>query len=142
MDLALAIPLFLLETAWLVLDWMFGLGMEVWAAQGDRERIDTASLAHTERMWVLLVAVLLVAVLAGIFRARWTLIAHLLVALLAGGGAGDRTAPVGRQPRPARVCPLQRELLSRCCLPSALGGLAGAALGTAAVTRVRAGPDS
>ncbi|MFG3118900.1 DUF6234 family protein [Streptomyces sp. NPDC048197] len=84
-DLALAIPLFLLETAWLVLDWMFGLGMEVWAAQGDRERIDAASLAHVERVWVLLVAVLVVAVLAGIFRARWTLIAHLLVALLAGG---------------------------------------------------------
>ncbi|UYB37822.1 DUF6234 family protein [Streptomyces sp. Je 1-4] len=35
-DLALAIPLLLLETAWLVLDWMFALGLEVWAAQGDQ----------------------------------------------------------------------------------------------------------
>lgn len=84
-DLALAIPLFLLETAWLVLDWMFGLGMEVWAAQGDQDRIDAAGLAHIERVWVVLIAVLTVAVLAGIFRARWTVIAHLLVALLAGG---------------------------------------------------------
>ncbi|MGV9245306.1 DUF6234 family protein [Streptomyces sp. NPDC003710] len=84
-DLALAIPLFFLETAWLVLDWMFGLGMEVWAAQGDHARIDAASLAHIGRVRVLLVAVLILAVLAGIFRARWTVIAHLMVALLAGG---------------------------------------------------------
>ncbi|MFF3333209.1 DUF6234 family protein [Streptomyces sp. NPDC002888] len=85
MDLALAIPLFLLETAWLVLDWMFGHGLEVWAAQGDQARIDAAELAHIGRVRVLLVAVLILAVLAGIFRARWTVIAHLLVALLAGG---------------------------------------------------------
>jgi hypothetical protein len=83
-DLALAIPLFLLETAWLVLDWMFGLGLEVWAAQGDQARVDEATLAHIDRVWVLLVAVLILAVLAGLFRARWTVIAHLLVALLAG----------------------------------------------------------
>lgn len=84
-DLALAIPLFLLETAWLVLDWMLGLGMEVWAAQGDQDRIDAADLAHTGRVWVLLVAVLVVAVVAAVFRARWVVGAHLLVALLAGG---------------------------------------------------------
>ncbi|UQI45220.1 DUF6234 family protein [Streptomyces sp. HU2014] len=84
-DLAFAIPLFLLETAWLVLDWMFGLGLEVWAAQGERERIDAARLAHLGRVRVLLIAVLVTAVLAGIFRARWTVIAHLLVAVLAGG---------------------------------------------------------
>ncbi|MFD8542593.1 DUF6234 family protein [Streptomyces sp. NPDC059649] len=87
-DLALAIPLFLLETAWLVLDWMFGLGMEVWAAQGDQDRIYAAGVAHLGRVWVLLIAVLIVAVLAGIFRARWTVIAHLLVAVLAGGVLG------------------------------------------------------
>lgn len=68
-DLALAIPLLLLETAWLVLDWMFGLGMEVWAAQGDKAQVDAATLAHINRVWVLLVAVLIVAVLAGLFRA-------------------------------------------------------------------------
>ncbi|MFH9224388.1 DUF6234 family protein [Streptomyces lydicus] len=84
-DLALAIPLFLLETAWLVLDWIYDLGLEVWAAQGDRARIDAAGLAHIERVRMLLIAVLILAVLAGIFRARWTVIAHLLVAVLAGG---------------------------------------------------------
>ncbi|WP_310715434.1 DUF6234 family protein [Streptomyces lydicus] len=84
-DLALAIPLFLVETAWLALDWIYGLGLEVWAAQGDRARIDAAGLAHIERVRMLLIAVLIVAVLAGIFRARWTVIAHLLVAALAGG---------------------------------------------------------
>ncbi|MEU8685913.1 DUF6234 family protein [Streptomyces sp. NPDC048611] len=84
-DLAFAIPLLLLETMWLVVDWMFGLGLKVWAAQGDQERIDAAALAHLGRVWVLLVATLALAVLAGVFRARWTVIAHLLVALLAGG---------------------------------------------------------
>ncbi|WP_438296239.1 DUF6234 family protein [Streptomyces sp. HUAS TT7] len=82
-DLAVAIPLFLLEIAWLVLDWMFGLGMEIWAAQGKQDRIDAAGLAHIGRVQVALVAVLVVVVLAGIFRAYWTVLAHLLVALLA-----------------------------------------------------------
>ncbi|UXY25434.1 DUF6234 family protein [Streptomyces sp. HUAS TT20] len=83
-DLALAIPLFLLETAWLVLDWTYGHGLEVWAAQGDRARIDAAGLAHMERVRMLQIAVLVLAVVAGMFRARWTVIAHLLVALLTG----------------------------------------------------------
>ncbi|GGU44847.1 hypothetical protein GCM10010289_76830 [Streptomyces violascens] len=82
MDLAVAIPLLLLETAWLVLDWMFGMGMEVWAAQGKQDRIDAAGLAHIGRVQEMLIVVLVVAVLAGIFRARWTMLAHLLVALL------------------------------------------------------------
>ncbi|MFG2125978.1 DUF6234 family protein [Streptomyces sp. NPDC048710] len=84
-DLAFAIPLFLMETAWLALDWIYGLGLEEWAAQGDQARIDAAGLAHIGRVHMLLIAVLILAVLAGIFRARWTVIAHLLVALLAGG---------------------------------------------------------
>ncbi|AIA00696.1 DUF6234 family protein [Streptomyces noursei] len=84
-DLALAIPLFLLETAWLVVDWIFRYGLELWAAQGEQARIDVASLAHTGRVRVLLISVLIVAVLAAVFRARWTVIAHLLVALLAYG---------------------------------------------------------
>ncbi|MFG2359739.1 DUF6234 family protein [Streptomyces sp. NPDC048521] len=84
-DLALAIPLFLLETAWLVLDWIYGYGLEVWAAQGEQARIDAAGLAHIERVRMLLIAVLLVVVLAALFRARWTVIAHLLMALLVGG---------------------------------------------------------
>ncbi|MFJ3336056.1 DUF6234 family protein [Streptomyces sp. NPDC086766] len=84
-DLALAIPLFLLETAWLVVDWIYGYGLEVWAAQGEQAQIDAAGLAHIGRVRVLLIAVLVLAVLAAVFRARWTVIAHLLVALLAGG---------------------------------------------------------
>jgi len=84
-DLALAIPLFLLETGWLVLDWIYGYGLAVWAAQGDQAQIDAAGLAHMERLRVLLIAVLVLAVVAGVFRARWTVVAHLLVALLAGG---------------------------------------------------------
>jgi hypothetical protein len=84
-DLAFAIPLFLVESGWLVLDWMFGFGLEVWAAQGDRAQIDAAGLAHMERLRMTLVVVLVLAAVAGVSRARWTVIAHLLVALLAGG---------------------------------------------------------
>ncbi|MFE2095894.1 MULTISPECIES: DUF6234 family protein [unclassified Streptomyces] len=84
-DLAFAIPLLLLETAWLVLDWIYGFGLEVWAAQGDRARIDAAGLAHIGRLRTLLIVVLVLAVVAVIFRARWTVVAHLLVALLVGG---------------------------------------------------------
>ncbi|MFF3660261.1 DUF6234 family protein [Streptomyces olivochromogenes] len=101
-DLALAIPLFLLETAWLVLDLMFDLGMEIWAAQGDKAQVNAATLAHINRLWLLLVAVLIVAVVAGLFRAPRTAIAHLLVDLLALGATvaltgtplGGRGAPV------------------------------------------------
>ncbi|MGW1745634.1 DUF6234 family protein [Streptomyces sp. NPDC002092] len=84
-DLAFAIPLFLLEAGWLALDWIYGYGLAVWAAQGDRARIDAAGLAHMERLRELLIVVLVLAVVAGVFRARWTVVAHLLVALLAGG---------------------------------------------------------
>ncbi len=76
--------MFLLEAAWLVLDPIFGLGLEVWAAQGDQARVDDATRAYMDRVWVLLVVVLVVALLAGLFRAHWTVIAHLLVAILAG----------------------------------------------------------
>ncbi|MFF7385947.1 DUF6234 family protein [Streptomyces griseoluteus] len=90
-DLALAIPLFLLEIAWVVLDAIYGVGLEVWAAQGDQARIDAADLAFMERLHVLQIVVIALAVLAAVFRARWTVIAHLLVALLLGGAlAGER----------------------------------------------------
>ncbi|MYS39931.1 hypothetical protein GTY23_01440 [Streptomyces sp. SID5998] len=84
-DLALAIPLFLLEIAWLAVDWIYGYGLDVWAAEGDRAEIDAAALAHTGRVRTLLVVVLVLAVLAAVSRARYTVIAHLLVALVAGG---------------------------------------------------------
>ncbi|MFF9362676.1 DUF6234 family protein [Streptomyces griseoluteus] len=84
-DLALAIPLFLLETGWAVLDAIYGAGLEVWAAQGEQARIDAAELAFMERLRVLQIAALVLVVLAVVFRARWTAIAHLLLALLLGG---------------------------------------------------------
>ncbi|MFF5028693.1 DUF6234 family protein [Streptomyces collinus] len=83
-DLAFAVPLFLLETAWLALDWIYGTGLEVWAAQGDRARIDAADLAHMGRVRTMLIAVVVLAVLAALFRARWTVVVHLVLALLAG----------------------------------------------------------
>ncbi|AJT69666.2 hypothetical protein T261_8069 [Streptomyces lydicus] len=55
----------------------------LWTAQGDRGRIDAANLAYIGRVQVQLIAALVIAVLAGVFRARWTVLAHLLVALLA-----------------------------------------------------------
>ncbi|BDH03106.1 hypothetical protein HEK131_03330 [Streptomyces seoulensis] len=88
MDLAFAIPLFLLETAWVVLDAIYGVGLEVWAAQGDQARIDAAHLAFMDRLQVLRIVVVVLIVLAAVFRARWTAIAHLLIALLLGGVLG------------------------------------------------------
>ncbi|MEU8794351.1 DUF6234 family protein [Streptomyces sp. NPDC048643] len=82
-DLAFALPLFVMGTAWLALDWMFGHGLEIWATQGDQVQADAATLAHIHRVWVLLVAVLVLAVLAGLFRAPWAVGASLLLALLA-----------------------------------------------------------
>ncbi|WP_329012249.1 MULTISPECIES: DUF6234 family protein [unclassified Streptomyces] len=84
-DLAFAIPLFLLEIAWVVLDAIYGAGLEVWAAQGDQARIDAAHLAFMDRLQVLRIVVVVLIVLAAAFRARWTAIAHLLIALLLGG---------------------------------------------------------
>ncbi|MFH7595509.1 DUF6234 family protein [Streptomyces racemochromogenes] len=78
-DVTVAVLLFLLEAVVLVLG-LFGHGMEGWAAQGDRERIEAAELAG--RVWLsrCLVAVLVLAVVAMVSRARWTVVAHLLLA--------------------------------------------------------------
>ncbi|MFF4715028.1 DUF6234 family protein [Streptomyces eurythermus] len=84
-DLAFAIPLFLLEAGWLALDAVYGYGLDVWAAQGEQWQIDAAALAYMGRLRTLLITMLVLAVLAVISRARWTVITHLLVALLAGG---------------------------------------------------------
>lgn len=91
MDLPLAILLFLLEIAWVVLDAIYGVGLEVWAAQGDQARIDAADLAFMDRLQVLRIVVIALAVLAAVFRARWTAMVHLLMALLlAGALAGEQ----------------------------------------------------
>lgn len=87
-DLAFAIPLFLLESAFLVLDWMLGYGLDVWAAQGDQRGVSSAGLAFADRLQAMLVVTLALAVLAGVFRARWTVVAHVLVAFLAVGVLG------------------------------------------------------
>lgn len=83
-DLAIGIPLLLLGVGWLALDFMLGHGMEVWAAQGDQERIDAADLAHLARIQNFFVTVLVIAVVALVFRARWTVLSQLSAAALAG----------------------------------------------------------
>ncbi|MFF4369228.1 DUF6234 family protein [Streptomyces sp. NPDC001594] len=81
-DVTVAVLLFLLEAAVFVLV-LFGHGMEAWAAQGDRERIEAAD--HAGRVWMaqFLVAMLVLAVLAMVSRARWTAASHLLAAAAA-----------------------------------------------------------
>ncbi|MFF4580343.1 DUF6234 family protein [Streptomyces sp. NPDC001389] len=78
-DVTLAVLLFLLEAVVFVLV-LFGQGMEAWAAQGDRERIEAAELAGRVWMSHFLVAMLVLAVLAMVSRARWTAVSHLLAA--------------------------------------------------------------
>ncbi|MEV5321560.1 DUF6234 family protein [Streptomyces sp. NPDC052687] len=104
-DLALAIPLFLLETGWLGLDRVYGYGLEVRAAQGEQTGIDAAALAHIGRLRVLLIAVLVMALLGAFFRARRTVIVHLLVALLTGGSlmAAQHERDESRPPPPVCV---------------------------------------
>ncbi|MFI5963449.1 DUF6234 family protein [Streptomyces asoensis] len=117
-DLAFAIPLFVLEAGWFALDGVYGFGLQVWAAQGDRASVDAAGLAHLGRVRTLLVAVLVLAVVAAVFRARWTVAAHLVVALLVGGAlnaerheyeghgsAAPACVPHGADCRPVTVVP-------------------------------------
>jgi len=103
-DLSLAILLFLAETAWLVVDWIYGYGLDVWAAQGEQAQIDAAALAHIGRVRTLLIAVLVLAVLAAIFRAPWTVTAHLLVALLVGGALSTAQQAWDRSHTPPAGC--------------------------------------
>ncbi|MEW1634039.1 DUF6234 family protein [Streptomyces sp. NPDC093801] len=104
-DVTIAVLLFLLEAVVVVLG-LFGHGMEEWAAQGDRERIEAAELAG--RVWLsrCLVAAMLLAVVAMVSRARWTVVSHLLVAagiaalLVLDQHDRDRSHPTP-EPRPA-----------------------------------------
>ncbi|RKT03147.1 hypothetical protein BX286_1070 [Streptomyces sp. 3211.6] len=81
-DVTVAVLLLLLEAAVFVLV-LFGHGMEGWAAQGDPERIEAADLAGRVWMSQFLVAMLVLAVLAMVSRARWTVASHLLAAAVA-----------------------------------------------------------
>ncbi|MFB6482796.1 DUF6234 family protein [Streptomyces virginiae] len=79
-DLAIGIPLLSLGAGWLVRDAMSGHGLDIWAAQGDLGRIETADLAHMARIQTFLV----VALLALVSRAPWTVLSQVLLAIPAG----------------------------------------------------------
>lgn len=82
-DVIAAVALFISEVA--VLAWIiFSYGMENWGAQGDPDEIDTPALAEIASLQVFLWVVLALAALAALSRAPWTLVSHLLVALLLG----------------------------------------------------------
>ncbi|WP_371589920.1 DUF6234 family protein [Streptomyces virginiae] len=63
---------------------MSGHGLDIWAARGDLGRIETADLAHMARIQTFLVVVLVVALLALVSRAPWTVLSQVLLAILAG----------------------------------------------------------
>ncbi|MFI8875432.1 DUF6234 family protein [Streptomyces sp. NPDC055243] len=56
----------------------FGHGMEVWAAQDDQARIDAAQRAGIAWTQYLLIGALVLAVLAALARAPWTMMLQLL----------------------------------------------------------------
>ncbi|MET7573682.1 DUF6234 family protein [Streptomyces sp. NPDC005492] len=80
-DIATAILLFILEAAVYAAK-MFDYGLENWAAQGNQDEMDTATLASISWTQMCVYAVLALAVLAALSRAPWTLVSHLLLALL------------------------------------------------------------
>ncbi|WP_051773822.1 DUF6234 family protein [Streptomyces sp. NRRL S-237] len=82
-DLAIAILLLLFGAAWLV-SAALDHGVEIEAAQGHLDRIEAADLAHMARLQEFLVVVLVVAVLALVSRAPWTMLSQVLAATLAG----------------------------------------------------------
>lgn len=81
-DVTVAVLLFLVEMV-VFLSTGFAYGMEAWAAQGDQERIDAARLADIAWMSYFLLAVLALAGLAMLSRARWTAVSQLLAAAAA-----------------------------------------------------------
>ncbi len=58
----------------------FGYGMEVWAAQGHAEQIEAARLAGLAWTQHFLIATLVLAGLALLSRAPWTVLSQLLAA--------------------------------------------------------------
>ncbi|MDT0466643.1 DUF6234 family protein [Streptomyces gibsoniae] len=104
-DLAAALALFVGEVA--VFGWKsFGCAMQIWAAQGAQAEIETsriASIAWTEHV---LIATLVLAGLAALTRAPWTVLSQLLAAgtlavlLVLSQYDHDRTHP-GPAPTPS-----------------------------------------
>ncbi|MEW1647355.1 DUF6234 family protein [Streptomyces sp. NPDC091219] len=97
-DVLAAIALFIAEAA--VFAWsVFASGMEGWAAQGDQDGIDAATLANIAWTEHFLYVLLALAGLAALCRAPWTAVSHLAAAglvftLLTGMHHGwDRTHP-------------------------------------------------
>ncbi|MGW0750729.1 DUF6234 family protein [Streptomyces sp. NPDC002587] len=82
----------------------FGDGMEVWAAQGDEERIEASRLAGLAWTEHFLLVIVVLAGLALLFRAPWTVVLQLLaagaVAVLLGLAQHDYDRA---HPRPAPV---------------------------------------
>jgi hypothetical protein len=103
-DIAGAVILFLGEAAFFA--WTtFGYGMTVWAAQGDQDEIDAATLASIAWMEHFLYVVLALAGLAALSRAPWTVVSHLVLAgivtvLLAGSQHDYDRAHPGPAPTP------------------------------------------
>ncbi|MEV7611814.1 DUF6234 family protein [Streptomyces sp. NPDC089799] len=79
-DVAFGILLLLVEVAVAVLHG-FGTGMDIWAAQGQADRIEAAELAELGWLSYHLVVVLGLAGVAALFRARWSVVLQLLAAL-------------------------------------------------------------
>ncbi|MFD9353463.1 DUF6234 family protein [Streptomyces sp. NPDC060031] len=102
-DVAIGIVLFLTEVA-VYVGKSFGDGMEVWAAQGDEARIEAARLASLAWTEHCLVVILVLAGLAALARAPWTVLLQLLAAgavaalLVLAQHDYDRT-----HPRPAPI---------------------------------------
>jgi uncharacterized protein DUF6234 len=104
-DVPIGIVLFLVEVA-LCAGKIFGDGMEIWAAQGDEARIDASRLASLVWTEHFLVVIVVLAGLAALTRAPWTVLSQLLaagaVAVLLGLSQHeyDRTHP-GPAPIPS-----------------------------------------
>ncbi|MGK5547553.1 DUF6234 family protein [Streptomyces sp. URMC 127] len=78
-DVGVGILLFLVEAA-VFLGGLFDSGMEIWAAQGQEDRIEAARIAELAWTQHFLIATLVLAGLALLSRAPWTVLSQLLAA--------------------------------------------------------------
>ncbi|WP_235482788.1 DUF6234 family protein [Streptomyces roseoverticillatus] len=78
-DAGIGILLFIVEAA-VYLATGFRYGMEIWAAQSDEKRIDATRVAELAWVQHFLIATVVLAGLALLFRAPWTVLSQLLAA--------------------------------------------------------------
>lgn len=103
--MSIGVLLFLIEVA-VYAGKRFGDGMEVWAAQGEEARIDASYLASLAWTQHFLVVIVVLAGLAALARAPWTVLVQLLAAgavaalLVLAQHEYDRTHP-GPAPLPS-----------------------------------------